>query len=234
MISMDIRTASASVPFGCRRLALMAAAASLVLTAAWTVATPAPQSPATEPPEPQLTYSPWTKVCRRERDSPQGKEFCTTRREAELSIGQLSARAALIDEDGHEKMSLHIQVPLSPHRPAATRFVARVSVSSLPRIQERGMTCRRDRCTVYFELDEDFLKVLRRRQFVQLEIIDPPAITPYVLPLGGLANANVGPPLDPIADAEQQRQLQAELARRAEEARRKLQRQDGSPGGEGK
>src|SRR3977135_4240304 len=37
------------------------------------------------------------------------------------------------------------------------------------------MTCRRDRCTVYFELDEDFLKVLKRRQFVQLEIIDPPA-----------------------------------------------------------
>jgi hypothetical protein len=48
-----------------------------------------------------------------------------------------------------------------------------------------------------------------------------------VLPLGDFAKAYDGPPTDPKVFEEQQKKLQDELQRRADEARKKLEQQQG-------
>src|SRR5437870_2441871 len=81
MISMDIRTASASVPFGCRRLAAIATAAALGLGAVPAVAQTASQSLATRAEEQaQIVYSPWTKFCGKDQKTP-ANEVCLTVKE---------------------------------------------------------------------------------------------------------------------------------------------------------
>jgi hypothetical protein len=52
------------------------------------------------------------------------------------------------------------------------------------------------------------------------------------LPLGDFAKAYEGPPTDPKVFEEQQRKLQEELQRRADEARKKLENQQGTPPGQ--
>ena len=47
----------------------------------------------------------------------------------------------------------------------------------------------------------------------------------YVLPLADFAKANDGPPTDPKVFEEQQKKLQDELQKRADEARKKLEGQ---------
>jgi hypothetical protein len=51
-----------------------------------------------------------------------------------------------------------------------------------------------------------------------------------VLPLADFAKAYDGPPTDPKVFEEQQKKLQDELQRRADEARQKLEQQQGTPG----
>jgi invasion protein IalB len=198
---------------------------------------PAPQAQPTQPaPQQQgqapggeqmpVVYSPWTKFCGKDQNQAGAKEVCLTVKEARLETGQFLAGAALIEQEGEQKKIFRITLPLGMQLPQGTRVV----VDQDQPLTGRYIVCLPNGCMADFEVNVDFVGRLKKAQTIVLQGINLPGqAASYPIPLVDFAKANEGPPTDPKVFEEQQRKLQEELQRRAEEARKKLERQNGAP-----
>ena len=200
---------------------------------------PAPQAQPAQPaqPAPQqqaqgsdqqmpVVYSPWTKFCGKDQNQAGAKEVCLTVKEARLETGQFLAGAALIEQEGEQKKIFRITLPLGMQLPQGTRVI----VDSDQPVSGRYIVCLPNGCMADFEVNPDFVGKLKKGQNLVLQGINLPGqAASYPIPLADFAKANEGPPTDPKVFEEQQKKLQEELQRRAEEARKKLER-NGAPG----
>lgn len=183
----------------------------------------APQSQQQMP----VIYSPWTKFCGKDQQQANAKEVCLTVKEARLETGQFIAGAALIEQEGEPKKILRITLPLGMQLPQGTRMI----VDQDQPIMGRYVVCMPNGCMADFEVDGPFVGKMKKGQTLTLQGINLPGqAASYPLPLAEFAKANEGPPTDPKVFEEQQRKLQEELQRRAEEARKKLQNSQPAPG----
>lgn len=173
-----------------------------------------------------IVYSPWTKFCGKDQQ-PTAKEVCLTVKEARLETGQFIAGAAVIEQQGEQKRILRITLPLGMQLPQGTRMI----VDSDQPVMGRYVVCLPNGCMADFDIDGDFVTKLKKGQVLMLQGINLPGqAASYPLPLADFAKANEGPPTDPKVFEEQQKKLQEELQRRAEDARKKLQgNQPGQP-----
>ncbi len=183
------------------------------------------QQATTQQPEQQqqqmpVIYSPWTKFCGKDQQQANAKEVCLTVKEARLETGQFLAGAALIEQEGEQKKILRITLPLGMQLPQGTRMI----VDQEQPMMGRYIVCMPNGCMADFEVDGPFVGKMKKGQTLTLQGINLPGqAASYPLPLAEFAKANDGPPTDPKVFEEQQRKLQEELQRRAEEARKKLQ-----------
>ena len=185
-----------------------------------------PQQQAGSDQQMPVVYSPWTKFCGKDNQAG-AKEVCLTVKEARLETGQFLAGAALIEQQGEEKKIFRITLPLGMQLPQGTRVI----VDSDQPVSGRYIVCLPNGCMADFEVNGDFVGKLKKGQNLVLQGINLPGqAASYPIPLGDFAKANEGPPTDPKVFEEQQKKLQEELQRRAEEARKKLERQNGTPG----
>ncbi len=183
-----------------------------------------PQAQAAQPEQLPVVYSPWTKFCGKDQQVG-AKETCLTVKEARLETGQFIAGAALIEQEGEQKKVLRITLPLGMQLPHGTRMI----VDKEQPITGRYIVCLPNGCMADFEVNAEFVGKLKKGQTLMLQGINLPGqAATYPLPLGDFAKANDGPPTDPKVFEEQQKKLQEELQRRADEARKKLQ--SGQPG----
>jgi invasion protein IalB len=186
---------------------------------------PAQQPQAATPPAEQqlpIVYSPWTKFCGKDQNQAAAKEVCLTVKEARLETGQFVAGAALIEQDGEAKKILRITLPLGMQLVHGTRMI----LDKEQPMQGRYVVCLPNGCMADFEVNQDFVGRLKKGQQIVLQGINLPGqAASYPLPLADFAKANEGPATDPKMFEEQQRKLQEELQRKAEEARKKLQDQ---------
>lgn len=173
-----------------------------------------------QPQMPPVIYSPWTKFCGKDQQQANAKEVCLTVKEARLETGQFIAGAALIEQEGEQKKILRITLPLGMQLPQGTRMI----VDQEQPMMGRYIVCMPNGCMADFEVDGPFVGKMKKGQTLTLQGINLPGqAASYPLPLAEFAKANEGPPTDPKVFEEQQRKLQEELQRRAEEARKKLQ-----------
>jgi invasion protein IalB len=174
-----------------------------------------------------VVYSPWTKFCGKDQNQAGAKEVCLTVKEARLETGQFLAGAALIEQEGEQKKIFRITLPLGMQLPQGTRVI----VDHDDPIGGRYIVCLPNGCMADFEVNPDFVGKLKKGQNIVLQGINLPGqAASYPIPLTDFAKANEGPPTDPKVFEEQQRKLQDELQRRAEEARKKLEQQNATPG----
>lgn len=190
-----------------------------------------PQSPAAgQPAEQQLpiVYSPWTKFCGKDPKNASAKEVCLTVKEARLETGQFVAGAALIEQEGETKKILRITLPLGMQLVHGTRIILDQEQPMIGRY----VVCLPNGCMADFDVTADFVGKMKSGQQIVLQGINLPGqAASYPLPLSDFTKANDGPATDPKVFEEQQKKLQEELQRRAEEARKKLQQNqpDGAP-----
>lgn len=189
---------------------------------------PADQQATTPPPEqPQMpiVYSPWTKFCGKDEKNPQAKEVCLTVKEARLETGQFVAGAALIEQEGEQRKILRVTLPLGMQLNPGTRMI----LDKEQPLSGRYVVCLPNGCMADFEVTADFVAKLKKGTTMLLQGINLPGqAASYPLPMGEFAKANEGPPTDPKVFEEQQKKLQAELQKRADEERKRLQdRQNG-------
>ena len=161
----------------------------------------APPAPAEKIRQPPVVFTPW-KFCGKD-NNPQAEEVCLTVREARLETGQSLAGAALIEQRGEEKKLLRFTLPFGMRLPQG----ARILLDHEEPINGRYIACLPNRCIVDFDVSADFVGKLKRGQQIVLHGINLPGqVASYLLPLGGFARANEGPPIDPATFAREQRQ----------------------------
>jgi invasion protein IalB len=189
--------------------------------------------PAGAPPQaqlPQLVYSPWIKYCQKGQD-PQAKEFCFTGRDGRTEAGQPIVAAALLESPTEAKKLFRVTLPTAAglQLPFGTRLV----IDGDPPLSGAFFTCVAAGCMADYEATPELVARLKKGQMLQIQAINlANAAIAFPLPLadstgGSFQKANDGPPTDPKVYEEQQRKLQEDLQKRAEELRKKMEAQQG-------
>jgi len=236
---MDHRIASAR-PLG---RALTATMTALVLVAAAALAAPQAvaqtkkpaaksaqkPAPAAQPAQqaaqgqPQLMYSPWMKVCGKGKDT-SGKKVCVVTKDGRLENGMPVAIVQLFEPEGQPKV-LRVTVPLGMQLQHGTRVI----IDQGQPVNEPYKICFPVGCMSDYPVTDDMIAKMKKGKQITVQAINlqgTPISLP--LPLADFAKAYDGPPTDPKVFEAQQRKLQAELQKKAEAARKKLEAQQPS------
>ena len=176
---------------------------------------------------PQLIYSPWTKFCSKDKGAG-GKQICFTGRDARIESGAPVVAAVIVEPEGAEHKLLRVTLPLGASLPQGTRII----VDSNAPLSAPYIFCYQGGCFSDYDASTDLIAKLKAGQnlYVQALLIGNPQPATFPIPLNDFAKAYDGPPTDPKVFEEQQKKLQEELQKRADEARKKLENEQGSSG----
>jgi invasion protein IalB len=170
---------------------------------------------------PQLMYSPWIKLCNKGQDT-SNKQICVLHKDGRLENGQPVVVAELIEPEGSPQKLLRVTVPLGVQLQRGTRVIID---------QETPMTSTYSMCIPLgcfsdYQANDEMVGKLKKGKTLTVQAINfnNTAIS-LQLPLADFAKAYDGPATDPKAFEAQQRKLQSELQKKAEEARKKLEAQ---------
>jgi invasion protein IalB len=175
--------------------------------------------------EPQLMYSPWMKVCGKGPDT-NNKQVCVVTKDGRLENGMPVAIVQLFEPEGEPKV-LRVTVPLGMQLQHGTRVI----VDQNQPMQSPYKICFPVGCMSDYPVTDDLINKMKKGQQITVQAINLQGTAISLpLPLADFAKAYDGPPTDPKAFEEQQRKLQEELQKKAEEARKKLEGQGQAPG----
>ena len=171
--------------------------------------------------QPQLIFSPWTKFCLKGQDA-NAKQVCFTGKDARIESGMPVLAAVLIEPEGEPKKLLRVTFPLGMQLSHGTRMILdQGQPATAPFI-----VCMQNGCMADYEVNADVVGRIKKAQGMTMQAINMNGSPlSLVLPLNDFAKAYDGPPTDPKVFEEQQKKLQDELQRRANEARQKLEQQ---------
>ncbi len=175
----------------------------------------------------QLIYSPWTKFCLKgQNNDPNAKQVCFTGKDARIESGMPVVAAVLIEPEGEPKKLLRVTLPLGMQLIHGTRVI----VDQNQPMTAPYVICFTNGCMADYEANPDLIGKMKKGQGLVIQAINSTGQPiSLVLPLADFAKAYDGPPTDPKVFEEQQKKLQEELQRRADEARKKLESQQGAP-----
>ncbi len=183
------------------------------------------QAPANPQEGPQLIYAPWTKFC--VKGDPNSKQICFTGKDGRIESGQPVIAAVVIEPEGEPKKVLRVTLPLGMALVHGTRIV----VDNNPPQQSGYVFCFANGCVSDYEATPELINTMKSGKNLAVQAIaaNQQALT-LLLPLADFAKAYDGPPTDPKVFEENQKKLQEELQKRAEEARKKLEGQQPAGG----
>jgi invasion protein IalB len=176
--------------------------------------------------QPQLIFSPWVKLCNKDA-APNAKRVCVTVKDGRVESGLLVVSVAIIEMDGEQKKLLRMSLPYGVALQHGTRLIVDQGtpatapfVTCLPPVVPPGG------CIADYEATPDLIGRMKKAQLLTVQAIhmNGQAMSPQ-LDLKDFAKAYDGPPTDPKVFEEQQKKLQEELQKRAEDARKKLESQ---------
>ena len=175
----------------------------------------------------QLIYSPWTKFCLKgNNNDPNAKQVCFTGKDARIESGMPVVAAVLIEPEGEPKKILRVTLPLGMQLVHGTRVI----IDQNQPMTAPYVICFTNGCMADYEANADMIGKMKKGQGLVVQAINSTGQPiSLVLPLADFAKAYDGPPTDPKVFEEQQKKLQEELQRRADEARKKLESQQGQP-----
>jgi invasion protein IalB len=187
----------------------------------------APAAPQAQQPDnqPQLIFSPWTKFCLKGQEAT-AKQVCFTGKDGRVESGMPVVAAVLIEPENEPKKILRVTLPLGMSIQPGTRVI----VDSGQPMTGPYVICFANGCMADYEASGELIGKLKKGQGLVIQGINGSnqAIS-LTVPLSDFAKAYDGPPTDPKKFEEQQKQLQDELQKRAEDARKKLEGQQAPP-----
>ena len=173
----------------------------------------------------QLIFSPWTKFCLKGQDAT-AKQVCFTGKDARIESGMPVVAAVLIEPESEPKKILRVTLPLGMQLVHGTRVI----IDQNQPMTAPYVICFTNGCMADYESSPDMIAKMKSGQGLVVQAINSTGQPiSLVLPLTDFAKAYDGPPTDPKVFEEQQKKLQEELQRRADEARKKLESQQGQP-----
>ncbi len=193
-------------------------------------AAPAPPQQGAQAPAadqmPQLIYSQWIKFCVKPEDA-NTKQVCLTGIDGRIESGMPVVAVVVIEPEGDPKKILRVTLPVGMHLQHGSRFI----IDQNPPLTAPYVTCFNNGCMADYDLTPDTLGKMKKGQGVLVQGINynGGAIS-IPVPLTDFAKVFDGPPTDPKILEERQKKLEEELQRKANEARQKLESQQGQPG----
>jgi invasion protein IalB len=182
-------------------------------------AQPPPAAP--EAQQPQLIYSPWTKFCLKGQEA-NAQQVCFTGKDGRIESGMPVIAAVLIEPEGEAKKVLRVTLPLGMQLPQGTRVI----VDQGQPMNAPYIICFTNGCMADYEASSELIGKLKKGQGLVVQGINSQGQPiSLVLPLTDFGKAYDGAPTDPKVFEEQQKKLQDDLQKRAEEARKKLEGQ---------
>jgi len=175
----------------------------------------------------QLIYAPWTKFCLKGQDAG-AKQVCFTGKDGRIESGQPVIAAVIIEPEGEPKKILRVTLPLGMQLVHGTRIIVDANAPQ----QSPYVICFQNGCMSDYEATPELIASLKKGQTLVVQAINSNG-APLTLPLplaGEFAKAYDGPPTDPKVFEENQKKLQEELQKRAEEQRKKLEGAGGAGG----
>jgi invasion protein IalB len=173
----------------------------------------------------QLIFSPWTKFCLKGQET-NAKQVCFTGKDARIESGMPVVAAVLIEPEGEPKKILRVTLPLGMQLVHGTRVI----IDQNQPMTAPYVICFTNGCMADYESSPDMIAKMKSGQGLVVQAINSTGQPiSLVLPLTDFAKAYDGPPTDPKVFEEQQKKLQEELQRRADEARKKLEQQQSQP-----
>jgi invasion protein IalB len=171
--------------------------------------------------QPQLIYTPWTKLCQKTAET-NNKQVCVVNAQARLETGQPVVMTQVVEAEGAEKiLRVVLMIP--------------VRVQSGTRLMLDGQELQRGAfalcapymgCNSDYKADDALIAKMKKGKTLDVQAVNVfNEIVNLPLPLAEFASAYDGPPLDPKAFEEQQKKLQDELQKKAEEARKRMESQ---------
>jgi invasion protein IalB len=171
--------------------------------------------------EPQLIFSPWTKFCLKGQEA-NAKQVCFTGKDGRVESGMPVVAAVLIEPEGETKKILRVTLPLGMSIQPGTRVI----VDQGQPMTGPYVICFQNGCMADYEASGELITKMKRGQGLAVQGINGSGQgISLVLPLGDFGKAYDGPPTDPQVFEAQQKKLQDELQRRAEDARKRLEGQ---------
>jgi len=153
---------------------------------------PPPQPQQGEQP-PQLTFSPWTKVCQKPPD-PNAKRVCFIGRDGHVETGMPIVAAVLIEPDGDPRRLLRITLPLGMALQPGTRVI----VDQGQPMNAPYVVCLPSGCMADFEASGELIGKLKTGQNLHVQGFNGSGQpVSLMLPLAEFAKAYDGPPTDP-------------------------------------
>jgi invasion protein IalB len=172
----------------------------------------------------QLIYSPWTKFCLKGQEA-NAKQVCFTGKDARIESGMPVVAAVLIEPEGEPKKILRVTLPLGMQLIHGTRVI----IDQNQPLTAPYVICFTNGCMADYEASADMIGKMKKGQDLAVQAINSTGQPiSLVLPLADFGKAYDGPPTDPKVFEAQQKKLQEELQRRADEARKKLEAQQGA------
>ena len=169
--------------------------------------------------QPQLIFSPWTKFCLKGQEAG-AKQVCFTGKDGRVESGMPVVAAVLIEPENEPKKVLRVTLPLGMSIQPGTRVI----VDNGQPMTGPYVICFNNGCMADYEASAELIGKLKKGQGLVIQGING-AGQPIslVVPLGDFGKAYEGPPTDPKVFEEQQKKLQEELQKRAEDARKRLE-----------
>jgi len=184
----------------------------------------APQGQAQAGEPPQLIFSPWTKFCLKPQDA-NGKQVCFTGKDGRIESGMPVVAAVIIEPEGEPKKILRVTLPLGMQLVHGTRVI----VDQNQPMTAPYVICFQNGCMADYEATADLVTKMKKGQGLVIQAINSTGQPiSLVLPLSDFGKAYDGPPTDPKVFEAEQNKLQEELQKRADEARKKLEAQQGT------
>jgi len=184
-----------------------------------------PAAPGGDQQQVQLIFSPWTKFCLKGKEA-NAKQVCFTGKDARIESGMPVVAAVVIEPEGVDKKILRVTLPLGMQLVHGTRVI----LDQNQPLTAPYVICFSNGCMADYEANADMIAKMKKAQALVVQAINSTGQPISLgLPLADFAKAYDGPPTDPKIFEEQQKKLQEELQRRADEARKKLESQGGAP-----
>jgi invasion protein IalB len=179
------------------------------------------QQPSADAQTPQLIYSPWTKFCLKGQEA-NAQQVCFTGKDGRVESGMPVIAAVLIEPEGEAKKVLRVTLPLGMMLTQGTRVI----IDQGQPMNAPYVICFTNGCMADYEASGELIGKLKKGQGLAVQGMNSQGqVITLVLPLSDFGKAYDGPPTDPKVFEEQQKRLQDDLQKRAEEARKKLESQ---------
>ena len=170
--------------------------------------------------QPQINFTPWTKLCQKASQDPNAKQVCVTGRDGRVESGMPVAAAMLIEPEGEPKKVLRITLPLG----VALQPGSRATIDQGQPMQAPYVICFQNGCVADYEASQELVNNMKKGTGLVLQAMGGNGQgMSIVIPLADFGKIHDGPPIDPKVFEEQQKKLQEEQQKRMQQLQQQQQ-----------